>query len=145
VKLLLDLPSPPVRVTVDNFRLQRALVNIMSNAIEACGEGKDVSVSAVAGESHATIQIEDRGSGMDEETLANIFTPFYTRKSSGTGLGMAIAKKVVDAHGGDIRPDGRPGGGTRVTIAIPYEGSGVTRPREGAGARSVTGDPAHRA
>jgi signal transduction histidine kinase len=144
VKVLLDLPSPPVRVTVDNFRLQRALVNIMSNAIEACGEGQDVSVSAVAGESHATIQIEDCGSGMDEETLANIFTPFYTRKSSGTGLGMAIAKKVVDAHGGDIRPDGRPGGGTRVTIAIPYEGSGVTRPREGAGARSVTGDPAHR-
>jgi signal transduction histidine kinase len=97
------------------------------------------------GESHATIQIEDRGSGMDEENLANILTPFYTRKSSGTGLGMAIAKKVVDAHEGDIRLSSRPGGGTRVTIAIPYEGSGVTKPQERARAQSIAEDPTDRA
>jgi signal transduction histidine kinase len=145
VNFLLDLPPRPVRAAVDGFRLQRALVNIMSNAIEACEEGQDVYVSATPGDGRATIRIEDGGPGMDEETRANIFTPFYTRKSDGTGLGMAIAKKVVDAHEGEIRLGGRAGGGTRVTISIPREGSGVTRPREGAGAPSIAGDPAHRA
>jgi signal transduction histidine kinase len=145
VNLLLDPPPRPVRAAVDGFRLQRALVNIMSNAIEACGEGQDVSVSAMGGEGRATIRIEDRGPGMDEETRANIFTPFYTRKSGGTGLGMAIAKKVVDAHEGEISLSSGPGWGTRVTISIPCEGSGVTKPRAGAGAQSMAGDLAHRA
>jgi signal transduction histidine kinase len=57
---------------------------------------------------------------MDGETLENIFVPFYTRKSGGTGLGMAIAKKIVDAHKGGISVKSQPKLGTEITIRLPY-------------------------
>jgi signal transduction histidine kinase len=64
-------------------------------------------------------RIKDSGSGIDREALQKIFTPFYTTKSAGTGLGMAIAKKVVDEHGGNIRIQSEPGKGTEVTVELP--------------------------
>jgi signal transduction histidine kinase len=58
---------------------------------------------------------------MDRETLDNIFVPFYSRKSSGTGLGMAIVKKIINGHRGRILIESQPGKGTKVTVEMPYE------------------------
>ncbi len=65
------------------------------------------------------IVIEDKGSGMDKKDLENIFVPFYTKKRDGSGLGMPIAKKIIEGHRGKIRISSKPGQGTEVVIDLP--------------------------
>ena len=65
--------------------------------------------------------IEDTGSGMTEEVLARAFDPFFTTKAEGTGLGMSIARSVVDLHGGTLTVQSRVGNGTRVQIKLPVQ------------------------
>jgi len=120
VNLLTRVPASPVYVELDSFHMERALINIVSNAIEASGKGQNVKVVMVSGKDTLTITIEDQGPGMDRETIENIFTPFYTKKQEGTGLGMPIAKKVVEAHKGKILVQAKPGAGTQIMIELPY-------------------------
>jgi two-component system sensor histidine kinase HydH len=121
ISLSIELPVDSITTAIDSFHMGRALVNLVNNAIEASGKGQDVRISADAGKNMLFIKIQDQGSGMDGETLENIFVPFYTRKSGGTGLGMAIAKKIVDAHKGGISVRSRPKLGTEVMIRLPYK------------------------
>jgi signal transduction histidine kinase len=120
IALCIELPGAPVHVEIDGFSFQRALVNLVNNAIEASSEGRNVIVRTETEKNHVVIKVKDFGSGMDKETLENIFIPFYSKKASGTGLGMAIAKKVVEGHGGNIRINSQPGIGTEVMIELPY-------------------------
>ncbi|MCL5023792.1 MAG: HAMP domain-containing histidine kinase [Nitrospirae bacterium] len=120
VEIVRRVPASPVSIEMDSFHLERSLMNLVSNAIEASGRGQRVSVSATPGKYKCTITVADQGSGMDEETLESIFVPFTTKKKEGTGLGMAIAKKIVDAHKGKIDIVSRPGQGTEVRIELPY-------------------------
>ncbi len=120
VRVACDLPPEPVMAAIDPFQLERAIANLLGNAIEASGKGKQVVVSAGTSGSSVVLMVKDRGSGMDRETLENIFIPFYTKKSKGTGLGMSIAKKIVDGHRGSIHIHSRPGEGTEVKIEIPH-------------------------
>jgi signal transduction histidine kinase len=117
VNLLTMVPASPVYVELDSFHIERALINLVSNAIEASSRGQDVKVGTAPGKGTLVITIADQGPGMDRETIENIFTPFYTKKKEGTGLGMPIAKKVVEAHKGKIKP----GAGTEVRIELPYK------------------------
>jgi two-component system sensor histidine kinase HydH len=89
VTLSTNLPANPVMVAIDSFKLERAFVNLLNNAIEASLIGDTVSIVAEQNEI-IVITIRDNGEGMDKETLDNIFIPFYTKKSTGTGLGMAF-------------------------------------------------------
>ncbi len=63
--------------------------------------------------------ISDHGEGMSQETLTRVFEPFYTTKQSGTGLGMAICKRIIDAHEGTIQATSVPNQGTSITIRLP--------------------------
>jgi signal transduction histidine kinase len=101
--------------------MERALVNLVNNSIEASGKGQSVMVSVIQGRNNLIIRIADKGLGMDKETLENIFTPFYTKKKEGTGLGMPIAKKVIESHKGKIHIDSKLGVGTEVRIELPYK------------------------
>jgi signal transduction histidine kinase len=121
VNLLTSVPASPVYAELDSFHMERALINLISNAIEASGRGQDVNVGTAPGKDTLTITIADQGPGMDRETIENIFTPFYTKKKEGTGLGMPIAKKVIDAHKGKIYVFSKPGEGTEVRIKLPYK------------------------
>jgi signal transduction histidine kinase len=123
VNLLTMVPASPVYVELDSFHMERALINLVSNAIEASSRGQDVKVGTAPGKDTLAITIVDQGPGMDRETIENIFIPFYTKKKEGTGLGMPIAKKVVEAHKGKIYVDSKPGEGTKVRIELPYENS----------------------
>jgi signal transduction histidine kinase len=67
------------------------------------------------------LSVEDEGCGMSEEQLERLFSPFYTTKPQGTGLGLSNAKKIVDAHGGAISVTSRPGIGSRFLISFPME------------------------
>jgi signal transduction histidine kinase len=119
IRILERIPAEPVMCAVDGAHLERALVNLISNAVEASKEGDAIIVSAKAEDKIFCITVKDSGEGMDRKTLENIFIPFYTSKSSGTGLGMAITKKVIQAHKGKIKINSKPGQGTEVEVEVP--------------------------
>ena len=120
VRLSTGLPGSPVYANLDGFRMERALVNIISNAVEASKAGQSVFIGAMLQSKQLLIRVKDEGPGMDEETIKNIFVPFYTRKKSGTGLGMPIAQKIVEGHNGRIEIKSMPGAGTEIRIYLPY-------------------------
>lgn len=105
----------------DREQLRRAAVNLVRNAVEAAPASSDVEVVARAVDGEATIEVRDRGAGLAPEARASLFRPFFTTKDKGTGLGLALAKKVADAHGGALVLEDREGGGTVARLAIPSE------------------------
>jgi signal transduction histidine kinase len=116
-----QLRAEPARVAGDEGQLRRALVNLAHNAVQACaddGSGQVVlSCARAAGE--VVVTVRDTGGGIDPETLAKIWTPFYTTKQSGTGLGLAFVRDIADDHGARLAVDSAPGRGTTFTLAIP--------------------------
>jgi PAS domain S-box-containing protein len=107
--------------SVDGPRLRQALANVMQNALEATERRADgrVEVALYARGSAAVVEIADNGVGMAAEHRDKVFLPFFTTKPTGTGLGMAIVKKIMDLHGGEIEIDSTPGEGTTVRLVIP--------------------------
>jgi len=121
VNLSFNPPADPVTIVMDSFSVQRALINVIHNAIESSSAGGNVAISMETEKNDVAIRIKDFGSGMDRETLEGIFIPFYSRKDTGTGLGMAIVKKVIEGHCGNIHIESQPGEGSEVTIRLPYK------------------------
>jgi signal transduction histidine kinase len=104
----------------DREKLRRALLNLARNAVEASPDGAAVEITAHAdGGGRAVIEILDRGPGFGPEAREKLFRPFFTTKARGTGLGLALAKKVADAHGGTLELLPREGGGTVARLALP--------------------------
>jgi signal transduction histidine kinase len=103
----------------DREQLRRAAVNLVRNAVEAAPVASEVEVSAHTAEGDAIVEVRDRGPGLAVEARASLFRPFFTTKERGTGLGLALAKKVADAHGGALALEDREGGGTVARLAVP--------------------------
>ena len=108
---------------LDARELRKALLNLILNGLESLREGGRLSVTtAYAADTRAvSIVIEDTGHGMNEETLSRIFDLFFTTKPHGTGLGMALARSVIDLHGGELTVHSTLGKGTRISIRLPLE------------------------
>ena len=106
---------------VDGQRLRQVFSNVVKNALEATERrpGGRVDVRLLGRGGVAVVEIADNGVGMAPEHREKIFLPFYTTKPTGTGLGMAIVKKIMDLHGGEIEIDSSPGRGTIVRLVIP--------------------------
>jgi signal transduction histidine kinase/DNA-binding response OmpR family regulator len=106
---------------LDARELRKAFLNLLVNGLEALRSGGKLTVSTVyaADTRTVTVLVEDTGHGMGEETLTRIFDLFFTTKPQGTGLGMALARSVIDLHGGDLAVHSALGKGTRVTIRLP--------------------------
>jgi len=103
----------------DREQLRRAAVNLVRNAVEAAPAASDVEVLARAADGEAVIEVRDRGPGLGPDARASLFRPFFTTKEKGTGLGLALAKKVADANGGTLVLEDREGGGTVARLAVP--------------------------
>jgi PAS domain S-box-containing protein len=104
----------------DSTELRKLFLNLIINAIEASEPRSSIELRTTSdSEREVAIEVVDHGSGMDAETLQRLFEPFYTTKEKGTGLGMAIAKKIAELHSGDIAVKSRPGSGTTVTVRLP--------------------------
>ena len=115
-------PSCPDAL-LDARELRRAFLNLILNALEALSAGGQLTVatSYSAETRMVTVIVEDTGTGMSEETLSRMFDLFFTTKPQGTGLGMALARSVIDLHGGDLTINSTLGKGTRITIRLPVE------------------------
>jgi two-component system nitrogen regulation sensor histidine kinase GlnL len=106
----------------DGTELRKLFLNLIINAIDASHEGGTVKLKThMNGGREIYVDVEDRGTGMDHETLRRLFEPFYTTKQTGTGLGMAIAKKIAELHRGDLNVVSHSGEGTKVTVRLPVE------------------------
>ena len=113
-----DLPS----AAFDPTELRKLFLNLIINAIDASEPGSEIEVkTSVNAKGLVTVAVTDHGAGMDPETRRRVFEPFYTTKQAGTGLGMAIAKKIAELHRGDLGVASRLGEGTTITVRLPVE------------------------
>ena len=119
VTVAIDLETPLPRVSVDRTLVARALANVIDNALHAMPGQGALEVRAAAQEAAVSLVVRDTGVGIEEATLQRIFEPYFSTKVSGTGLGMAIAKRNVELSGGRIAVESRLHAGTVVSIAFP--------------------------
>jgi len=110
-----------ILIKVDPLLMRRALVNIFSNAIQAMPDGGTLLVSAASEGGAIRLSVMDNGVGMSKETLSRLFQPLFTTKAKGMGMGLAVIKRIVEAHNGSINIQSEPGEGTTVTIILPQQ------------------------
>jgi PAS domain S-box-containing protein len=118
VKLTTDLPQLPP-ISIDKAMIKRIFVNIITNGIQSMPEGGTFKISTTKTESSVEVRFQDSGKGMTKETRKKLFTPFFTTKAQGMGMGLAICKKFIDLNGGSIEVDSKEGKGTTFTIKLP--------------------------
>ncbi|TES90422.1 MAG: cyclic nucleotide-binding domain-containing protein [Candidatus Cloacimonadota bacterium] len=119
IKLHLHL-NTDCKCEIDPQKMRRVFFNIISNASDAMKDGGELKISTSKNKKHVNIEFTDTGIGIDKETLKNIFEPFYSKgKKKGIGLGMSIAKRIVEHHKGTIDVKSKKGNGAVVTIHIP--------------------------
>jgi two-component system sensor kinase FixL len=113
------------QVVADRIQIQQVLVNLIRNAVDVLAESPGVRALAIEtrqlDDGTVEISVADSGTGLAPEVSANLFQPFVTTKPKGMGLGLSICRTIVEAHGGRIAADARPGGGTvfRFTLRMP--------------------------
>jgi signal transduction histidine kinase len=125
VSLFCDIARDVPRIFGDRKRLEQVLLNLLSNAIKFTPEGGRVTVRIVRDGEGVRIDVSDTGIGIAESDIETVLSPFaqvdsyLSRKHDGTGLGLPIAKKLVELHGGTLCMRSQPGAGTTVTITLP--------------------------
>lgn len=112
IKVQLQLEEPGAQIKVDAEEIKQALRNILANALEAMPTGGTVIVGARAGKRAVCLYIQDTGTGITDEVRKEMFSPFFTTKARGTGLGLAVVRKAVQRHGGKLRISSQLGKGT---------------------------------
>jgi PAS domain S-box-containing protein len=112
-------PPPTHDAMIDRAQIEQVLINLVKNAREAGSDEGQIVVSVARRSAGSALIVEDRGRGMDEETLGHALLPFYSTKPEGTGLGLALAAEIIDAHGGNVHIARRDGGGIAITCSIP--------------------------
>jgi signal transduction histidine kinase/CheY-like chemotaxis protein len=111
-------PSLP-RALLDRERMEQALTNLVLNAVEAMPAGGVLGVDLDANGDWMTVTISDTGPGISLDVQRRIFEPFFTTKARGTGLGLAVARRVIEEHGGTIDVSSEIGRGTKFTVQLP--------------------------
>lgn len=122
-----ETDAEPLVISGEEYLLKKAFSNLLLNAVQAFEKANPakagiVKVKMEKMQSDRTIVfVDDNGPGMDERTQAGIFTPFFTTKAGGAGMGLPVVRKIVAAHDGDVRVVSEPGSGTRVEVAFPAD------------------------
>lgn len=124
VNLELTLGGSPGTVEADEQQLVQVLLNLSLNALQAMGQAGGCLRFAIAdvtrdGKAYATVRVENDGPSIPEADLERIFDPFYTRSEGGSGLGLSIAARIIEQHGGLIEVENLPARGVRFTVLLP--------------------------
>jgi two-component system sensor histidine kinase PilS (NtrC family) len=122
----------------DRDQIRQIVYNVAKNAVRAMPDGGTLTVEGREDDAWYSIKFRDTGRGMSQEEIARVFTPFSTAFDGGTGLGMAIVRRIVEDHGGAIDVESAPGAGTTVTILLPRSAAAhVAAGRAAAGSEAV--------
>jgi signal transduction histidine kinase len=107
------------KVLVDVHQMMRAFQNLIANAIQAMPKGGRLEIKSKKTDNSLQITFRDTGVGIPRKNLSKLFTPLFTTKAKGVGMGLAICKRIINAHGGSINIKSEEGQGTLVTVTIP--------------------------
>ena len=121
-----ELPSRPG--FFDPVQVEQALLNLIKNATEAGSDGGEIELEIVADSHGQQIIVRDRGHGMSDKVLQQALLPFFSTKAQGVGLGLALCREIIDAHGGNIQLHNRAGGGLQVNLWLPWQHTGAFEP-----------------
>jgi two-component system nitrogen regulation sensor histidine kinase NtrY len=123
IEIKSQLDGQAVLIPLDRHALYRAILNLVTNAIDACLEseqGNRISLKSSMGTGYVLLTVEDNGAGMTPDTLKRVTERFYTTKpSSGTGLGLAVTKKIAEQHGGVLEIESVLGRGSAFHMRLP--------------------------
>ena len=119
VSLDLEVARPLPGLRVDRRLVSRAVVNLVENALHAVGDGGRIVVKVAATNGNLEVAVEDDGPGLPADALARAFEPFFSTKSNGSGLGLALVRRVAEDHGGSATLTSTPGQGTQARILLP--------------------------
>lgn len=118
IKLNINSPRE-LFVNADYNRMKQVLINILKNSTEALSDNGKIDIKSYIENNKLITIIKDNGHGMDKETINNLFTPFYSKKSFGTGLGLCLSKEIIELHNGTIKYSSKLNLYTEVKIVIP--------------------------
>jgi two-component system, NtrC family, nitrogen regulation sensor histidine kinase NtrY len=116
IKWRWQIETELAKISMDRVQMEQALVNIVKNALEAIGQDGEITIRIGEQKHRAFITIEDSGGGINSDVRANLFTPFYTTKQNGQGLGLTIVREILERHHFDYSLEGGPGQPTQFTI-----------------------------
>jgi signal transduction histidine kinase len=121
IRMDVEVAGETGHARIDAAKIRQVLVNLINNAADAIGEGGRISLRAarLAAAGGLVITVEDDGPGIGDEDKARIFTPFFTTKAAGTGLGLTISRALVEQHGGRLEVESVPGRGTIFVLVLP--------------------------
>jgi len=125
VRLTSELRAGDTTLMLDSKQWTRAILNVLINALEATPDGGRVRLFSRVSDQECEIEIRDDGPGLSSDIAERLFEPYYTTKSTGTGLGLAVTRGIVEEHGGSIHLSGKEGQGCQVLITIPLNESTV--------------------
>lgn len=120
-----EVQSAPPSWRLDSRRMEEVLVNLLRNAREASSPGQPIDVTVEGRADSLVIEVRDRGEGIAPGEEERVFEPFYTRRVKGTGLGLALAQRIVEGHGGKITAHNHPGGGAVFSVSLPLRTQGA--------------------
>lgn len=121
VKVRLTTDERLPRMEADPDQIKQVLLNLILNACQAMPEGGTATVETRLEGGRAVLSVKDTGPGLAPESMSRLFTPFFTTKEDGTGLGLALSYAIVERHGGELRADNDPQGGARFTVRLPIK------------------------
>ena len=104
---------------VDGAKMRRVVENLVLNAFDAMPDGGELRVEEQVNDGCLVLRVSDTGVGIPSESLGKLFTPFFTTKEGGTGLGLVYCRQVVEAHGGTVSVESEAGRGTSFTVKLP--------------------------
>jgi signal transduction histidine kinase len=119
VEVEVEPAEGPVPVDLDPGLFHQVLVNLLLNALDAMPHGGRLRVAVRPGEDEHCLSIRDSGPGIAPEMMGRLFTPFASTKATGTGLGLSLARRIVEEHGGRVSAANPPGGGACFSITLP--------------------------
>lgn len=123
IELLKD--SSEQLIEHDAGQIHQVLLNLLLNGVQACENGGKVSLEVAHDDDAVRLTVVDTGRGIPPDILPNIFRPFFTTKGTGTGLGLSLARRMVENHGGKLEVDSWLGKGSRFTVSLPKRRAGV--------------------
>jgi len=116
---VVNLTENKPRMKVDVGKVKRAFINIIKNAVEAMPKGGTLTTKSRKSNGNVEFSFSDTGVGVSKRTMKRLWTPLFTTKAKGMGFGLAICKRIVEAHGGSISVKSVRGKGTTFTVTIP--------------------------